>query len=76
MEGTVIEKKRYHFGRFEIDVFEGANQGLVIAELELNSKTEVYEVVPPWIGPEVSDDDTYFNSSLVHFPWTTWDVHP
>ena len=74
--GAVIEKKRYRFGRYEIDVFEGANHGLVVAELELKTENEVYKVVPPWLGQEVSDDPAYFNSSLVHHPWTTWDVHP
>lgn len=76
VEGAVIEKKRYRFGRYEIDVFEGANQGLIIAELELKTADEVVENPPSWLGPEVSGDDTYYNSSLVHFPWTTWDVHP
>lgn len=74
--GSVIEKKRYRFGRYEIDVFEGANQGLIIAELELKTADEVVEDPPAWLGPEVSSTSLYYNSSLVHFPWTTWDVHP
>lgn len=49
---------------WEIDVFEGKLQGLIIAELELESEDEVV-VLPEWIDREVSDDVRYYNSNLV-----------
>ena len=71
----VIEKTRYRVrfgGRvWEVDVFAGANAGLVVAEVELESETaEVNR--PPWAGPEVSDDPRYYNANLVRHPFTEW----
>ncbi len=74
-EGSVITKTRYfvpidqHI--WEIDVFEGDNQGLIVAEIELNSVDEFF-VKPLWIGNEVSDDVRYFNSNLVTYPYKNW----
>jgi adenylate cyclase len=56
---------------WEIDVFEGANLGLVLAEVELQSEDEQI-VLPSWIGPEVSDDPRYFNSYLSENPFSNW----
>jgi adenylate cyclase len=56
---------------WEIDVFEGENDGLVIAELELQSEDEAFER-PDWIGAEVTEDPRYFNSNLVERPYNTW----
>lgn len=56
---------------WEIDVFEGDNRGLVIAELELESEDEHFEK-PDWVGTEVTEDPRYFNSNLVERPFTTW----
>lgn len=71
----LIEKTRYevcHGGhRWEIDEFHGANQGLVVAEIELASEDEAFER-PPWLGEEVSDDPRYFNANLVRWPFSTW----
>ena len=56
---------------WEIDVFEGANLGLVLAEVELQSEDEQI-VLPSWIGPEVSGDSRYFNSYLSENPFSNW----
>lgn len=72
----VIEKIRYevsHHGHlWEIDVFAGANAGLVVAEIELADEAEAF-VRPPWLGAEVSDDPRYFNSQLVAHPYKEWE---
>lgn len=74
-EQPLIEKRRYvetfHGKDFEIDVFLGANQGLVIAELELGSEDEAFDK-PPWLGDEVSGDERYYNNNLIAKPFTTW----
>ncbi len=71
----LIEKVRYRLrvGRhiWEVDVFEGENAGLVIAEVELESEDEAFEK-PDWAGEEVTDDPRYFNSNLVAKPFRTW----
>ena len=56
---------------WEIDVFEGANLGLGLAEVELQSEDEQI-VLPAWIGMEVSDDPRYFNSYLSQNPFNEW----
>jgi len=65
----LIEKTRHYvpLGRhvWEVDVFEGDNAGLVVAELELQSADEDY-AVPDWIGTEVSGDPRYYNVNLAH----------
>lgn len=71
----LLEKTRYRepFGgrTWEIDVFEGDNAGLVVAEVELASPVEQLEL-PPWAGKEVSGDPRYFNSNLTQHPYTRW----
>ncbi|KAA6310411.1 Inorganic triphosphatase [termite gut metagenome] len=66
-EPGIIEKTRYlvRSGKhiFEIDEFHGAHQGLVIAEIELESKEEIF-VIPNFIGKEVTGDRHYYNSRL------------
>lgn len=73
--GSVVEKTRYLVPAgphtFEVDVFEGANQGLVVAEIELSSEDESFER-PSWLRAEVSDDPRYRNSALVERPYSTW----
>lgn len=70
--GSSIEKIRYcipvgnHV--FEVDVFSGENEGLVIAEVELQSETEAFEK-PDWLGKEVSGDPRYYNANLVLNPF-------
>ena len=57
---------------WEIDVFEGENAGLVLAEIELLSETAAFEL-PPWVGEEVSNDHRYFNAYLSKHPFSTWE---
>jgi len=67
LPGT-IDKTRYYIpvGRhmFEVDVFHGRNEGLVIAEIELASETEEFEK-PEWLGEEVTGKPEYYNSNLI-----------
>ncbi len=74
-EKPLIEKKRYRveYGGFtwEIDEFFGENSGLVVAEIELADEDQQF-AVPPWIGREVTGDPRYFNSSLIHHPYSRW----
>ena len=71
----LIEKVRYELPTgahvWEIDVFEGDNQGLIVAEIELRSEDEAFER-PAWLGEEVTNDPRYFNSNLVQNPYKTW----
>lgn len=71
----LIEKTRhlidYAGHRWEIDVFEGDNHGLVVAEIELDSENERFEK-PPWAGEEVSMDPRYYNASLAIRPFRMW----
>lgn len=70
-----IEKKRYLEVRgeliWEIDVFEGANKGLVLAEVELKHENQKVDL-PDWITKEVSDDPRYFNSWMSQNPFSEW----
>lgn len=56
---------------WEVDVFHGANEGLVLAEIELSSEEETFEK-PAWIGKEVTGDIRYYNSMLSQYPYITW----
>jgi adenylate cyclase len=56
---------------WEIDVFEGDNAGLVVAEIELQREDEAFER-PNWLGEEVTDDPRYFNANLVQNPYDRW----
>ena len=70
-----VEKIRYlheHDGfTWEIDVFEGENRGLVIAEVELLPGAREVPL-PPWVGTEVTDDHRYYNLSLARRPYRRW----
>jgi CYTH domain-containing protein len=74
-EKPIIEKKRFLIfsgnKTWEIDVFEGENSGLVVAEIELISEDEDFET-PHWLGKEVSSDSRYYNSSLITNPYANW----
>lgn len=71
----LIEKVRYVLAvgahTWEIDVFEGDNAGLVVAEIELRREDEAFER-PEWVGDEVTGDPRYFNSNLVANPYRAW----
>ncbi|MCW8963638.1 MAG: CYTH domain-containing protein [Gammaproteobacteria bacterium] len=74
--GSVIEKTRHlvkHGSHiWEIDVFQGDNAGLIVAEIELSAEDESFER-PAWLGEEVSEDPRYLNASLVTKPFCSWD---
>lgn len=74
-EPGVIDKTRYNvpIGKFtfEVDEFYGENEGLVVAEVELKSESDVFEK-PEWLGSEVTGDVKYYNSMLMKNPFTKW----
>ncbi|MDR0239298.1 MAG: CYTH domain-containing protein [Deltaproteobacteria bacterium] len=71
----LIEKTRYtveHKGFcWEIDEFHGRNQGLVVAEIELERADQPFEK-PAWIGEEVTGDPRYYNANLARAPYGEW----
>jgi adenylate cyclase len=74
-DGPLIEKTRYRVpfaGRmWEVDVFDGENAGLILAEVELPS-SDAEVVLPAWAAREVSGDPRYYNANLVHNPYSQW----
>lgn len=74
-EDFVIDKTRYliPFGSvvFEVDVFEGANEGLVIAEVELETTDQQFDK-PEWLGQELTGDERFYNAYLSNVPFTSW----
>jgi len=74
-EQPLIDKHRYkevHGAKtWEIDVFHGLNQGLVVAEVELQAEDEAIEL-PSWAVMEVSSDPRYYNANLLKQPFSTW----
>ena len=71
----IVEKTRYKekIGDlvWEIDVFEGVNNGLILAEVELKDENQGVQI-PEWVEKEVSDDSRFYNSHLSSKPFTTW----
>lgn len=74
-EPGVIDKERWlvPVGKhvFEVDEFFGANEGLVVAEVELSAEDEAYER-PPFLGREVTGDRRFYNSCLRVHPYSEW----
>lgn len=72
---TVIDKTRYEVMYeeflYEVDVFHGANKGLIMAELELTTESQQYPK-PPWLGEEVTSDKRFYNSYLSENPFNAW----
>lgn len=72
---TKIEKTRYKIEHdhkvWEIDVFDGPNSGLIVAEIELKSEHEKL-TLPDWVATEVTDDVRYYNSNLTTNPYCNW----
>jgi len=71
-----ILKYRYHYTHtdghlWEIDVFYNQNEGLIVAEIELDDEKETFEL-PSWVTSEVSDKKEYSNSNLTATPFQTW----
>lgn len=74
-EAGVIDKIRYEItvGKhlYEVDVFSGDNEGLILAEIELESEKEAFEK-PSWLGIEVTNDNRYYNAYLSQKPFKNW----
>jgi len=74
-EKPVIDKVRHYVmfdnKKWEIDEFSGENQGLIVAEIELDSEEEKI-TLPDWADKEVSGDPRYYNVSLVKHPYKDW----
>ncbi len=73
---VVIDKTRYGIvgpdgAGWDVDLFHGANQGLLLAELELKHPDQTFKV-PAWCGEEVTSDPRYYNDYLAHHPFTLW----
>ncbi len=70
-----ISKTRYIVpyagNQWEVDVFDGDNQGLVVAEIELRSESQAFSL-PEWVAEEVTADRRYYNAALVSDPYVTW----
>jgi len=70
-----IDKIRFDvvvgFHTYEVDEFFGENEGLIIAEIELDSENEVFEK-PDWLGSEVTGKVKYYNSQLIKKPFKFW----
>ena len=76
-EPGVIEKERCLVPvadghTWEVDVFHGENEGLVVAEIELGAEDEPF-ARPDWIADEVTGDARYYNSSLARTPYRLWE---
>ncbi|MDJ0582401.1 CYTH domain-containing protein [Crocosphaera sp.] len=71
----LIEKIRYKINYdnllWEVDEFQGENQGLIIAEVELENESQTINI-PDWVGKEVSHDPRYYNVNLAKHPYQTW----
>jgi len=71
----VIDKTRYEIAiethTWEIDIFHGENNGLTLAEIELQSETESFSK-PEWIDKEVTGDKRYYNSYISEKPFCEW----
>ena len=75
VEGRIIEKTRYRHDfdglTWEVDQFYGDNEGLLLAEVELNSEDQRIGF-PPWVGEEVTGDERYYNANLISNPYKNW----
>jgi len=73
--GHLVDKTRYivpvGMHRWEVDLFHGVNEGLVVAEIELSDPAEAF-ILPPWAGQEVTGQPRYYNSQLARHPFSTW----
>lgn len=77
--GQVLRKLRHYIEMeghvWEIDEFEGANAGLVVAEIELEAVDASFPR-PDWLGEEVTDDARYYNVNLMREPYSRWSRTP
>ena len=74
-DGQLVSKTRYHIQEgghtWEVDIFEGTNHPLAVAEIELSSEDETFEI-PPWVTKEVTGDLRYNNTYLADHPYPEW----
>ena len=74
-DGRVVEKTRHRIPYegmvWEVDEFHGKNEGLIIAEIELQSEDQQF-AIPSWIGKEVTDDRRFGSSALSRYPYSLW----
>ena len=74
-QDDLIEKTRHYIKNkghtWELDVFHGNNEGLIIAEIELESEDQVFHI-PSWTDSEVTDQEKYYNMNLVENPYSMW----
>ena len=74
-EPSPIEKTRYEVwvgdSLYEVDIFHGENEGLIIAEIELTNVAQAFEK-PDWLGTEVTSEPRYYNSALSQHPYKHW----
>lgn len=76
-EPEIIDKTRYLIPNtdgkhlWEVDVFHGSNDGLIMAEIELGSEDESFDR-PDWLGEEVTGDERYYNAYLAKNPYKNW----
>jgi len=75
-ETPPLSKTRFivvEFGKtWEVDIFHGLNEGLEVAEIELNTEDEIF-TLPSWAGKEVSHETQYLNACLISHPFQEWD---
>ena len=73
-----LEKIRYEIHHqdklWEVDVFLGDNNGLIVAEIELDSEDEKFEL-PEWVAEEVTQEKKYYNSNLTKHPFKLWNIN-
>ena len=76
-EKGIVDKLRYEIPFknhiFEVDVFFGDNEGLILAEVELKTEDEAFEK-PDWFGEEVTGNSKYYNSQLSKNPFKKWQL--
>ncbi len=74
-EGSPVEKIRHRIPVgdhiWEVDVFSGDNAGLIVAEIELESENESFDL-PDWIGEDVTENPRYLNACLAQNPYSNW----
>lgn len=74
-EDFVISKTRYLVPQgnhtYEVDIFHGDNDGLIVAEIELTNENESFEK-PNWLGEEVTNQKQYYNSYIANHPYKNW----
>lgn len=73
--GPIIEKVRHRIAHqdhiWDLDIFSGDNEGLIVAEVELSEEGERV-ALPAWVDREVTGEDRYYNSNLRDYPFKQW----